>query len=297
MNGMQTQIETLNGNPFFVRRWGDAHLPKILMLHGFPEYWAGWASVASQMTETHRVVMPDQRGYNLSSKPQAVDAYAVKLLVADMLDLVQQISPDRPVVLCGHDWGASVAYAFAIHHPERVSRLVVANGVHPMCFQKALLNDEAQAAASQYIHLLRAEHSEDHLAADGFRKLLGMLEKFSDAQWLDDDTRQAYRNAWNDSKTVSCMVNWYRASPLIVPRSGEPPQPFEITREMTEKFRINMPHLLLWGRRDTALLPQSHADLDRFCDRLTVQMTEDAGHWILHEKPQWVADQIRTFLS
>src|SRR5690606_22016802 len=116
------------------------------------------------------LVAPDQRGFNLSSKPQGVDAYRAKHMVADLDSLAGVLSPDRPFVLAGHDWGASVAYAYAMAHPSRVSHLVIANGVHPFCFQRAIIEDEEQRAASQYINRLRAPEAEALLSDDGFRR-------------------------------------------------------------------------------------------------------------------------------
>ena len=136
---------------------GPDDAPLMLMLHGFPEYWTAWQQVAAHFTDTHRVVLPDQRGFNLTSKPADGSDYDTKHLVADMIALMDAIAPGRTFVLCGHDWGASVAYALAMRHPERVERLVIANGVHPVCFQKALYAAGPQTRASQYMNVLRAE--------------------------------------------------------------------------------------------------------------------------------------------
>ena len=151
------QTFTCNGQSTHAALAGADDVPVMLMLHGFPEYWAAWADVAEHLAEDFRLVLPDQRGFNRSSKPPRVEDYDAKHLVADMVALIDQVSPDRPVVLCGHDWGASVAYALAMRHPDRVSRLIIANGVHPICFQRALYGDPAQREASQYMRLLRQD--------------------------------------------------------------------------------------------------------------------------------------------
>ena len=275
---------------------GPENAPVILMLHGFPEYWAAWAKVAGNFTSDYRVVLPDQRGFNLSSKPVEREAYKTKHLVADMVALVDQVSKENPIILCGHDWGASVAYAFAMRNSDRVSKLVIANGVHPMCFQKSLLAGGAQTDASQYMNVLRADGSEEQLMRDGFRPMLNMFEKFSAAPWLTDDVKDQYRQAWSKDGAFSAMLNWYRSSPMIVPETGTPPQDFPITPDMETKYRIPMPHLLLWGQQDVALLPDAYSNLPQFCDHLSVVETNDASHWILHEKPEWVASEIRQFL-
>ena len=60
---------------------------------------------------------------------------------------------------------------------------------------------------------------------------------------------------------------------------------------------MSLPHLLLWGMQDTALLPESRDGLERFCDDLTLHEHDDASHWILHEQPDWVEEKMDRFLS
>ncbi len=271
--------------------------PVMLFLHGFPEYWTAWQKVFIHFTDDYHVIAPDQRGFNLTSKPAGVDAYHVKHLVADMLALVEHLSPDRKIVLCGHDWGASVAYAFAMRHHDRVEKLVIANGVHPMCFQKALYAGGAQTAASQYMNRLCEEGMEEVLSANKFAKLFNMLSGFSATPWLDEGARKNYLSAWTQPGALSAMLNWYRSSPMMVPETGTPAKPFEFDSEMRAKYAITMPHLLLWGMNDPALLPEARLKLGEFCNDLKVVEVADADHWILHSHGDLVAREIRDFLG
>lgn len=297
MTEWQSQTFNVNGQRLHTMLAGPETGQVIVMLHGFPEYWAAWKDVAERLADRWRVVLPDQRGFNLSSKPAGVDAYDTKHMVADLDDLIQQVSPDSQVVLCGHDWGASVAYAFAMRHADRLSHLVIANGVHPICFQKALLAGGAQTDASQYMNVLRRPESDVSMAADDFAKMIRMLEKFSSAPWLTDDVKASYRAAWGQDGAMPAMLNWYRGSPMVVPKSGAAAREFEITGAMRDKYGITMPHLLVWGMDDTALLPEARADLAEFCNDLTVEEISSASHWILHERPETVAERIRAFLT
>lgn len=289
-----------NGQRLHVKTLGPEDAPLVLMLHGFPEYWAGWAQVAEALTQKtngkYRFALPDQRGYNLSSIPPERGAYDTKHLVADMKALIDQLSPNQKVILCGHDWGASVAYAMAMRHADDISHLIIANGVHPICFQKALFGAGPQTAASQYMNVLRSENIEDKLSANGYEKLLGMLEKFSSAPWLDDATKDAYRTAWSPPGALTGMLNWYRESPITVPDMETAARDLPISDEMRQKYAVEMPHLLLWGEQDTALLPEARSDLGEFCADLSVIEHQEASHWILHEQPEWVAEQIGVFL-
>ncbi|MEL6785500.1 MAG: alpha/beta hydrolase [Pseudomonadota bacterium] len=274
----------------------NPHAPALLMLHGFPENWRAWASVAQRLAGEYRLILPDQRGFNLSSKPEGVEAYHTKHLAADMLALLDAL--DLPqVVLCGHDWGASVAYALAMRHPERFSHLIIANGVHPVCFQKALYEKGAQRQASQYMNVLRAQGAETHMSADNYAKLFRMFEKFSTAPWLDEAKRAQFIDAWSQPGAITAMLNWYRGSPMEVLGMEAPARVLEIDDAMREKFHVPMPHLLLWGEKDTALLEDARADISAFCDDVQLETHPHASHWILHEDADWVAAQIRGFLK
>jgi pimeloyl-ACP methyl ester carboxylesterase len=276
---------------------GDRSKPAIVFLHGFPEYWAAWRDVMDLLAADFHVVAPDQRGYNLSSKPAGVDAYRARQLVADLVALTDQVSPGRPFVLCGHDWGASVAYAFAFAHPERLSHLIIANGVHPRCFQKAIHTDPAQRLASQYIGKLRDPAADQRMVEDGYRRTLRMIAGFSRAGWMSGQTERGYLDAWSQPGAMPAMLNWYRASPIDVPAPGEPPGPSLLDTVPDAAMRVRTPHLVLWGEDDAALLPSCLAGLDRFAPDLSIERIAGAGHWILHEKPVAVAAAIRAFLA
>ena len=277
---------------------GRDDAPLILMLHGFPEYWAGWRAVMERLAESYFVVAPDQRGYNRSSKPEDIENYRGSALAADVAALADALSPDRPFVLAGHDWGASVAYAYAFAHPERLSHLVIANGVHPACFQRALFEDDAQRAASRYFHYLISPKAEQGLSEDNYRRLMKMLSSFSDTSWLTDEEAAAYRAAWSEPGALTAMLNWYRASPIIVPEVGAPvPAGRSVLDLPADAMKVSVPHLVLWGEDDTALLPSCLEGLDRYAPQLTVKKVPGASHWILHEKPDEVSTAIAAFVG
>lgn len=276
---------------------GEKDAPLVVCLHGFPEFWVAWSGVMDGLADAFRVVAPDQRGYNLSSKPEGVDAYRAAKMVADLDALAGQLSPGRPFVLAGHDWGASVGYAYALARPERLSALVIANGVHPAAFQRAIFDDPDQRAASQYIEWLRAPGSETLLAEDGYRRLLNMLEGFSRTEWMTPALRTGYLEAWSRPGAMRAMVDWYRASPIMVPSPGEPPGASKVLAMPDEALTVRVPHLVIWGEEDAALRPSCLDGLARYAPDLSVVRVPDAGHWLLHEKAEEVARIIRGYLA
>ena len=287
----------VNGIDLHLRAMGDAKAPLILFLHGFPEYSGAWDDVLAAFAGSFHAVAPDQRGYALSSKPEGLEAYRIKHLVRDILALGDHLSPGRPFVLVAHDWGASVGYAAAIAAPGRVSKLVVINGVHPGPFQRALIEDEAQRQASTYMHYLRDPRAEAGLSANNFEKLLGMLSRFGPQLWLTPEKRAGYLEAWSQPGALTGMLNWYRATPLVVPRPGEAVDPAKVPKLDPAQLRVRMPHLVIWGMDDRALLPVTRATLTDYCDNLTVVEIAGADHWVVHQKTSDVVGHVRRFIE
>ena len=287
----------INEKPFHAITAGDPSAPLLLFLHGFPEYCGAWADVMPALAEAYYCVAPDQRGYGQSWRGGDVDDYATKHLVADALGMIQEIGNGKAAAILGHDWGASVAYACAMRAPEMVDKLVIANGVHPAPFQKELAAGGAQSQASQYIEWLRKPGSEKALIANDFERMFDLFAKHMNMGWLKREKQAAYRAAWRDEDGVRGMVNWYRATPLQVAKPDQPIPTDQLPQWDPKSLRITMPHLLLWGMQDTALHPETRDGLVEYCDDLTIAERDDADHWIIHQHPAWVADQIKAFLN
>ena len=118
MRYKETFIET-NGVRLHVVTAGPKRGRPVVLLHGFPEFWYGWrAQIPALAKAGRRVIVPDQRGYNLSDKPGGSRAYRMRPLVADVLGLADALGYEQ-IDLVGHDWGAAVAWATALWHPER----------------------------------------------------------------------------------------------------------------------------------------------------------------------------------
>ncbi len=276
---------------------GDPQAPVLLCLHGFPEYSGAFDDLIPHLEEHFFLVAPDQRGYGQSWRPAEVEHYAPAALVADAAAILKHYCSDRPAAaVLGHDWGAAIAYGLAFRHADLFERLIIANGVHPIPFQRALAAGGAQSAASQYINWLRAEGSEDRLAENDHARMMGIFSKHMDMSWMDGAKLAAYRAAWGTAEEVRGMVNWYRASTLQVADPGTPLPAETLPKLPPQALRVPMPHLLLWGEEDTALLPECHAGLEDLCDDLTRITLPGADHWLLHQKPAEVARHILQFL-
>jgi pimeloyl-ACP methyl ester carboxylesterase len=239
--------------------------------------------------------MPDQRGFAGSDRPQEVKAYKTAALVEDMFALADALSIDR-FSLVGHDWGGAVAWAAAMRGEARLQRLAIVNSPHPFIFQKSLVEDADQRSASQYINAFRAPGLEMLVEAKGFE---WFFEKtFSghvDLAAIPEAEKRQYIAEWSQPGALTAMLNWYRASPLLVPPPGiVVPLPDAIL-QLSRKVRIAT--LVVWGMRDKALLPVQLDGLDEVVEDLRVVRLPDAGHFAPWEAPKAVAQALAPFLA
>jgi pimeloyl-ACP methyl ester carboxylesterase len=287
-----------NGTRLHYASAGERGKPLMLFVHGFPEFWFEWENQLAEFGRTHFAVAPDLRGFNLSSKPAAVDAYRPRHIVEDLVQFVQALGYERCIVVA-HDWGGAICWNLAIQFPQLVEQLVIINSPHPYVFAKALATDPQQQAASAYMNWLRRPGCEEVLAANNFAMLESMLTASGEqpAPWFTGDTREKYHAAWSKpgedgSHSLSGGVNYYRASPMHPPGPGEAPP--DISRLDPAAFVVRVPTFVIWGERDRAL-PKSLLDgLDKFIPDMRLERIPDGTHWVIHEQPEHVNLLIRS---
>ena len=125
--------------------------PLVLFLHGYPSFWYQWKDQMAEMGRDHLAVGLDMRGYNLSSRPEGLEPYTMPHLVEDVRQFAEQIAgKGKKFILVGHDWGANVAWVFAMYHPEMLEKLIIVNGAHPFISERELRENPAQRYASNY---------------------------------------------------------------------------------------------------------------------------------------------------
>ena len=268
---------------------GDAGRRLMLFLHGFPEFWAAWRAPMQHFAARGWLcVAPDLRGYNLSDKPAGVEAYKAKHLVADVLALGAHFRPGQKFVLVAHDWGGAVAWALAIGQPQRLERLVMINSPHPYIFWRELSNNPAQQKASEYMNVFRLPKAERVLSDNGYARLLAAFAHLS-PEW-----RAELVAAWSQPGALTGGLNYYRASPMYPPTADDPGAKKLALKP--EDFMVRVPTLVLWGDRDTALLPGCVDGLAQCVPELKLVRVPDASHWIVHEKLEMVCREIEAFV-
>lgn len=270
----------------------NGHL--LLFLHGFPEFWHAWRHQLDALGDAFHCVAPDLPGYNLSSKPPEVARYRTRRLIEDVAAFAAQFSRKKKFTLVAHDWGGALAWAFAIKHPDLIDRLVIINAVHPGAFQREIAKNPAQAAASQYIHEIRAEGSEARYAANDYALVWRSLAKTAEAGHITPADRAQFVKAWSEPGALTGMFNWYRAMRMDPPKEGAPPPAAELYND--EALMVRVPTLVIWGMQDTSLLPGCVEGLERWVPNIELHRVPDASHWIVYEKPQLINETLRRWL-
>ncbi len=262
---------------------GNANHQTLLFLHGFPEHWYGWQKQLSFFADHgFYAVAPDQRGYNLSSKPEAVEEYTLEKLMGDMLELIGQLGTEN-VVLVGHDWGGVVAWALAMHHPEVLHKLVILNIPHPAIMLHHLKTNPKQMLRSWYAGFFQVPVLPEKAAeALDFKLLTQAITGTAKPNTFSEADLVAYHEAWRQPGAITSMINWYRA--------------FKYNQLDLQKG-VAVPTLMFWGKKDVALGAEMAEPSIAKCSNGELIFLEDASHWLHHEEPDQVNQAILSFLD
>lgn len=247
--------------------------PTLLLLHGYPEFHRSWERLIPPLVSAgYRVVVPDQRGFNLSDKPSDVASYQVDHLVEDIAGLVRAAGEEK-VVLAGHDWGGTVAWIFAHRHPERVRGLIIMAGPHPDIWGHPEVDLEQAVATDSYVPLIASDTGQPAFM-QVFDALLG--------SHLDSEELAPYHSAWNQPDAKASMSNWYRAN--LYPNVTMPTQ-----------VTVDVPTLVMWGQQDTFTLPSQLRQIPDYVPNLTVHLWPNADHWLLFDNVEETAQRMIAF--
>jgi pimeloyl-ACP methyl ester carboxylesterase len=273
---------------------GDPTNPPIILLHGFPESHRTWRHQIPVLARDHYVIAPDQRGFGGSSRPEGVANYTPDKPVADLLALADHLGIG-PFTLVGHDWGGAIAWMAALQNPQRIARLIIVNAPHPLAFQRSLFDDPAQRAASQYVTAFRNPDFEKFIDRMGLEAFFDTsFAKHADAALLAPE-KPAYLADWGQPGAMTAMLNWYRASAILVPGPDETPaRPPWLDAPFPP---VTQPTLVIWAMQDSALLPCQLDGLEALVPDLTVVRIASAGHFVPWQKPELVTEAILEWLS
>jgi len=273
-------IET-NGIRLHVVQAGPQSGVPVVLLHGFPEFWYGWRKqIPALVAEGCRVIIPDQRGYNLSDKPKGIKNYDIFMLVEDMIGLIDVLGYEK-VNLVGHDWGANVAWALAIKYPERLHKLSIMNVPHPAVMKRFLTRDFEQIRRSWYVFAFQLPWIPEILMKrNNWQTAISALRDSDKSQTVTNEDIEKYREAWSQPDAMTSMLNWYRAA-------------VRSTRDVSGNLRVKVPTLMMWGMKDIALTHRMARPSMDYCDEGNLILFPEATHWVQHD----AADEVNHYLT
>ncbi|MCJ2013829.1 alpha/beta fold hydrolase [Methylobacterium sp. J-076] len=280
-DGLTFRRVDLGAVSLHVAEAGPADGPVVMLLHGFPESWAGWRRQIGPLAKAGwRVIVPDQRGYGRSDRPEGIAAYHLDRLAGDVVALVTACGVTR-FHLVGHDWGGLVAWWTASLHPDRIARLAILNAPHPGIVGGYMRRHPGQWLRSYYVAAFQIPGLPERLlVADDARALRRALATTSRPGTFSGAELAAYAADWTAPGAMMAMLAWYRAL-VRLPRRDPP--------------RVRMPTLVLWGARDHALQPGLAEASLRLCDDGRIHWFPEATHWLQHEEAGAVGDALNAF--
>jgi len=251
---------------------GPSDGPLVILLHGFPEFWYGWRHQIEPLAAVgYRVLVPDLRGYNLSSKPEGLRAYTLDVLADDVLGLATTFGRSKFAIV-GHDWGGALAWHLAARNPDRIERAVILNGPYLAAARGYARSHPGQMLKSWYIGLFQVPWLPERLlSASDFAWLRQALTRTSQPGAFQADDLEHYRKAWAQPGALTAMLNWYRA--------------LRLQTRSPRAERVAVPVRVIWGDRDPWLERGVAEASLALCERGEVFHLADATHWVHHDKP------------
>lgn len=306
-----------NGVELRVTEAGDG--PLVVLAHGFPELAYSWRhQIPALAAAGYHVVAPDQRGYGRSSRPEAIEAYDVHQLTADLIGVLDALD-ERQAVFVGHDWGSIVASHQTTMHADRVAGLVnmsvpfIPRGdVAPTTMFRAIFADnffymlyfqepgpadaELNGDPARTIRRLLAAQAPGADGGGGLPESMfandgrGFIDRISEPEGLPDWLTQAELDHYIAEFTRTGFtggLNWYRN----LDRN------WETTAEYAGA-KVTVPSLFIGGTLDPVIMmsPPSSAH-PSLSDHRGDVLIDGAGHWVQQEAAGAVNTALIQFLD
>lgn len=281
-----TSFVKANGLTFEVDQCGTGD-KFALLLHGFPESKHSWRFQMPLLAQMgYRAWAPNLRGYGKSGRPTSVSDYHIDKLVADVAGLIDAAGA-KETLLIAHDWGAIIAWQFAIRKVRPLSRLVIMNVPHPVCFARSM-RSWAQMKKSWYVFFFQIPWLPERLLARRGAEAIGraFTDMAVDKSRFPENVVQEYRRNALEPGAMRAMINYYRAA---VPAGSKVMVPQPAT--------VDVPTLMIWGEEDSALGKETTYGTEQFVRDFTIRYLPGVSHWVQQEAPERVNAMLAAWLK
>jgi pimeloyl-ACP methyl ester carboxylesterase len=277
-----------NGLRFHVATCGDGER-LALCLHGFPESWYSWRHQLPLLAQLgYRGWAPDLRGYGQTERPAHLADYAIERLLDDVAGLIDA-SGARSTLLIAHDWGAVIAWYFAMRQPRALERLVIMNVPHPAVMER-VIRTPRQLLRSWYVLVFQMPGLPEFFLGAAHARAVGDIFRNMavDKRRFPDEVLQVYRDNAAEPGALTAMINYYRA---LVRGGGANRQ-----RRLGYPV-IDVPTLMIWGENDAALGKETTYGTDVYVRELTLRYLPNVSHWVQQEAPEVVNAMLSAWLT
>jgi pimeloyl-ACP methyl ester carboxylesterase len=286
MHEIRTRTVQANGLTFTIDEAGQGD-DVALLLHGFPESRYSWRHQLPLLADLGwRAVAPDLRGYGDTSRPTGRKAYRLEHLVEDTAGLFDALGAKRRLLIA-HDWGALVAWVFALEKRMPLDGLVIMNVPHPAAYARVIRQGPAQWLKSWYVLFFQLPVlPELALTAGGARAVGEAFRGMAvDKSRFPDAVLDHYRGNALRPGAVTAMVNYYRANLSALGHYGRPSP------------KIEVPTLMVWGEEDTALGVELTEGYEPLVADFTLERLPGVSHWVQQEAPEAVNERMARWLK
>lgn len=284
-SGIAIRWVEANGLTFEVAEAGQG-MRLALCLHGFPELHYSWRHQMPVLAELgYRVWAPNLRGYGGTDRPEGKQAYRLETLAADVAALIDASGAEE-VTLIAHDWGAIIAWYFAIRRVRPLKALVILNVPHPLCGRREMKHWH-QLRKSWYIFFFQLPRLGERMLGRGDAAPIARIFRDSavNKHLFTQEEVAPYRAAANRPGALTAMLNYYRAL-LQTPD----------IRHIGDG-RVEVPTLVLWGEQDVAIDIRVLDGMDAYVPDLTVRRFPDASHWVQQDIPDEINAALKEWLA
>lgn len=281
-----TSFVKANGLTFEVDQCGTGD-KFALLLHGFPESKFSWRYQMPLLARLgYTVWAPNLRGYGKSSRPAAVGDYHIDHLVADVAGLIDAAGA-KSTLLMAHDWGAIIAWQFAIRRTRALERLVIMNVPHPACLAREL-RTWAQLRKSWYVFFFQIPWLPERMLRAKSAEAIGraFVDMAIDKSKFPVAVIDEFKRSALEPGALRAMVNYYRAAMRAGSKAMNP-----------DPGTVDVPTLMIWGLEDSALGKATTERTDTYVRELTLRYLPGVSHWVQQEAPEKVNAMIEAWLT
>jgi pimeloyl-ACP methyl ester carboxylesterase len=290
------EVETPQGPlKFHYVAAGPKDAPRVLLLHGFPDFAYTWREVVPLLSRDHRVLAPDLRGYAATAKPK--DGYDLDTLAGDVVAFADAAAAadgapaDASTHLVGHDWGAAIGWWAVLKAPTRFASYTALSVGHPRAFTEYLERSPEQRKKSRYMRTLTLPGVPAIFAGMKDRRRRGLYrDPLTRKEAFGDEQLVWYRTAFDSTFETRGPIRYYKQ------RQRRRAANEQAAREAA---KVGIPVLVLWGKRDKYLQWEMAADSCKYVDpgKCTVHVFPEASHWPHWDDPAGVVRQWRAFVA